>query len=252
MKASEREKAEPMIAVRGVYKKYGRKTVHQGIDLEVHRGEILTLMGGSGSGKSVLLRSLIGLEKPDRGEILVEGRDITKLDEDDLVEVRKKIAYVFQYGALFDSMTVEENLAYPLREHTKLSDRDIHQRVVTTLKKVGLAGNESLLPASLSGGMQRRVGVARSIIMEPEVILYDEPTTGLDPFNSNQILKFMAQLKGQGTTSILVTHDINSIFAVTDRIAFLKEGKIYALGTAEEFKNTKDPYLKAFIHGETE
>lgn len=245
-------KREPLISVKNVQKRYGRKVVHQGIDLEVYRGEILTLMGGSGSGKSVLLRSLIGLEKPDSGQIHFEGHDIAALGEDELVEVRKKIAYVFQYGALFDSMTIEENLAYPLREHSKLNDRQIHERVVSILKKVGLAGNENLLPANLSGGMQRRVGVARSIILEPDVILYDEPTTGLDPFNSNQILKIMVQLKQQGATSILVTHDIASIFEVADRIAFLKDGRIYALGTAEEFKHTKDAYLKSFINGETE
>jgi phospholipid/cholesterol/gamma-HCH transport system ATP-binding protein len=244
------EKA-PLIQIRGVHKKYGNKVVHSGIDLDIYEGEILTLMGGSGSGKSVLLRSLIGLERPDRGSIFFEGTDIAKLDEHDLTEVRKKIAYVFQYGALFDSMTVEENLAYPLREHTKLNDKQIHDKVVATLKKVGLAGNERLLPASLSGGMQRRVGVARSIIMEPNVILYDEPTTGLDPFNSGQILKFMVQLKEQGATSVLVTHDIHSIFAVTDRIAFLKNGKIQALGTASEIKNSKDEDLQAFMHGET-
>jgi phospholipid/cholesterol/gamma-HCH transport system ATP-binding protein len=244
-------KREPLIQIRGVYKKYGNKVVHSGVDLDIYRGEILTLMGGSGSGKSVLLRSLIGLEKPDRGEIWFGGTNIVELNEEELVEVRKKIAYVFQYGALFDSLTVEENLAYPLREHTDLTARQIHDKVAATLKKVGLTGSETLFPASLSGGMQRRVGVARSIIMEPEVILYDEPTTGLDPFNSGQILKIMVQLKEQGVTSILVTHDISSIFTVTDRIAFLKNGKIYALGTADDFRNTKDSHLRAFIQGET-
>lgn len=242
---------EAIIQVRGVSKRYGAKVVHKNIDLDVYPGEILTLMGGSGSGKSVLLRSLIGLERPDSGSILFNGQDTTKLSEENLVDVRKRIAYVFQYGALFDSLTVEENLAYPLHEHTDMTDSEIHEKVIKTLSRVGLAGSESLLPSDLSGGMQRRVGVARSIIMDPDVILYDEPTTGLDPYNTKQILKIMMQLKEQGATSILVTHDMHSIFKVTDRVAFLKDGKIAALGDADEIENTKDPELKGFIHGET-
>ena len=208
-------------------------------------------MGGSGSGKSVLLRSLIGLEKPDRGRIYFHGQDVVKLNEQELTDVRKRIAYVFQYGALFDSLSVEENLAYPLREHTKLTKAQIHHKVTEMLEKVGLQGSEKLLPADLSGGMQRRLGVARAVIMEPEVILYDEPTTGLDPYNLKQILKIMIQLKEHGATSILVTHDITSIFTVTDRVAFLKDGKIQAVGTADEIKNTNDAHLRSFIYGET-
>jgi phospholipid/cholesterol/gamma-HCH transport system ATP-binding protein len=241
----------PMIHIQDVTKRYGTKVVHDGITLDIRRGEVLTLMGGSGSGKSVLLRSLIGLDRPDQGEIVFEGRDISKLTEDEYVEVRKKVAYVFQYGALFDSYTVAENLAYPLREHTNLSEEEIMKKVAATLAKVGLSGSEDLLPSDLSGGMQRRVGVARSIIMEPELILYDEPTTGLDPYNTKQILKIILQLKQQGCTSVLVTHDMSSIFQVTDRVAFLKDGKIRALGTAQEIKDTKDPVVSAFIHGET-
>ena len=155
------------------------------------------------------------------------------------MDVRKRIAYVFQYGALFDSLTVEENLAYPLREHTSMTSVQIHDKVLATLGKIGLEGSEKLMPADLSGGMQRRVGVARAIILEPEVILYDEPTTGLDPYNLKQILKIMVQLQKQGATSVLVTHDMSSIFAVTDRVAFLKDGVIEAVGTADEIKNTK-------------
>ena len=206
---------------------------------------------GSGSGKSVLLRSLIGLEKPDKGSIFFEGVDIVTLNEQELVDVRKKIAYVFQYGALFDSFTVHENLAYPLREHTKMGDDEIHEKVMATLAKLGLQDSAQLYPSDLSGGMQRRVGVARSIIMEPEVILYDEPTTGLDPYNLKQILHIILQLKTQGATSVLVTHDMASIFSVTDRVAFLKGGKIWALGSAEEIKNSEEPELKGFILGET-
>ena len=241
---------EPLIEVRNVWKKFQGKQVHKGVNLTIYKGEVLTLMGGSGSGKSVLLRSLIGLERPDSGEIFFEGQDITKLKEKELTEVRKKIAYVFQYGALFDSLTIHENLAYPLREHTKLDNNEIHERVIATLTKLGLQGNEALLPSSLSGGMQRRVGVARSIIMEPKVILYDEPTTGLDPYNTKKILEIILQLQQQGATSVLVTHDMSSIFAVTDRVAFLRDGVIRALGTAEEIRNTEDEVLRGFIHGE--
>lgn len=242
---------KPLIEVRNVFKSFGTKKVHQNISLDIYQGEILTLMGGSGSGKSVLLRSLVGLEKPDRGNIFFHGQDIATLSEEELVHVRKKIAYVFQYGALFDSFTVAENLAYPLREHTELSDKEIMEKVSATLSKLGLQGSEQLLPSDLSGGMQRRVGVARSIIMDPEVILYDEPTTGLDPFNTKQILKIILQLQSQGATSVLVTHDMHSIFSVTDRVAFLREGEIRALGTADEIKASQDPVLHGFINGET-
>jgi len=200
----------------------------------------------------VLLRSLIGLEKPDKGQIFFRGQDITALKEEELVGVRKRIAYVFQYGALFDSLTVGENLAYPLREHTKLTEREILDKVLSTLGKIGLEGSENLLPSDLSGGMQRRVGVARAIIMEPEVILYDEPTTGLDPYNLKQILKIIMQLQKHGATSVLVTHDMSSIFTVTDRVAFLKDGEIEAIGSAEEIKNTDDIALRNFIYGDSQ
>lgn len=245
------EKKEPLIQVRNVFKSYGTKVVHQGISLDIYEGEILTLMGGSGSGKSVLLRSLVGLDKPDKGQILYRGQDIASLNEEQLVEVRKKIAYVFQYGALFDSFTVADNLAYPLREHTDMTEKEIAEKVKATLGKLGLDGSQQLYPSDLSGGMQRRVGVARAIIMDPEVILYDEPTTGLDPYNTKQILKIILQLQEQGATSVLVTHDMQSIFEVTDRVAFLRDGKIRALGTATEIEHTEDTLLKGFIRGET-
>jgi phospholipid/cholesterol/gamma-HCH transport system ATP-binding protein len=250
LKDSQKENA-PLIQIRGIRKYFGDKAVHDGIDLDVYPGEVLTLMGGSGTGKSVLLRSIIGLEHPDEGQIFFRGKDICSLSEDELVDVRKRIAYVFQYGALFDSLSVKENLAYPLRAHTALNEEQIQTKVLAALAKVGLDKSIDLLPSDLSGGMQRRVGVARSIIMEPEVILYDEPTTGLDPFNTRQILKIILQLKGHGATSILVTHDMHAIFSVTDRVAFLKDGKIRALGTAHEIEHTKDPVVQGFISGES-
>lgn len=242
---------KPLIEIRGIHKSFGKKVVHRGIDLDIYPGEVLALMGGSGCGKSVLLRMIVGLEKPDRGTITFNGQHIEKLSEESLVPIRKKIAYVFQYGALFDSFSIEENLAYPLAEHTDLSQADIHDKVIQTLDRLGLKGTENLYPSDLSGGMQRRVGVARSIIMNPEVILYDEPTTGLDPFNTQQILKIMLQLKKQGATSVLVTHDMHAIFSVTDRIAFLKDGEILALGTREEIQNSSIKEVNNFIHGES-
>lgn len=241
----------PLIEMRGIHKKYGSKIVHRGIDLNVYPGEVLALMGGSGCGKSVLLRMIVGLEKPDSGTIQFKSEFIENLSEQNLVPVRKKIAYVFQYGALFDSFSIKENLAYPLREHTKFTDTEIHEKVLSTLEQVGLKGTENLYPSDLSGGMQRRVGVARSIIMNPEVILYDEPTTGLDPFNTQQILKIILKLKSTGATSVLVTHDMTAIFSVTDRVAFMKEGEIVALGTRDEIKNSKVKEVSNFIHGET-
>ncbi|MBI4404615.1 MAG: ABC transporter ATP-binding protein [Deltaproteobacteria bacterium] len=241
----------PVIRVIGLAKSYGKNAVHKDINLMVNNGEILTLMGGSGSGKSVLLRSLIGLEKPDRGEIYFHDQEITQLSEEDLISVRKRIAYVFQYGALFDSLTVMENLAYPLIEHTQLDEKQIRDKVLETLKKLNLEGTHNLRPADLSGGMQRRVGVARSIIMDPEIILYDEPTTGLDPYNSKQIINIMVQLKNSGVTAVLVTHDMHTIFAVSDRIAFLKDGVIAVEGAAEELRTSKNPLVHGFIHGDT-
>lgn len=243
---------EEILRVVGFHKSYGDKVVHRGVNLAIRRGEILTLMGGSGSGKSVLLRSLIGLEKPDKGHIYFHGTDISRMSEDELVPVRAKIAYAFQHGALFDSLTVKENLAYPLRAHTKMTEEEIHARVVETLAMVGLAGSENLLPADLSGGMQKRVGVARSIIMGPEVVLYDEPTTGLDPYNTKQILRIIRELQEKkGATSILVTHDMGSLFAVSDRVAFLKDGKIVAVDDADKIRKSNDPAVSGFIHGES-
>ncbi len=241
-----------VIRIEKVQKTFEDKVVHRGIDLTIKKGEILTLMGGSGSGKSVLLRSLIGLEKPDKGHIYFHERDLVGLSEEDLVPIRNKIAYAFQNGALFDSLTVKENLAYPLRAHTALSEEQIHAKVLESLAMVSLEGSEKLLPADLSGGMQKRVGVARAIIMEPEVILYDEPTTGLDPYNTRQILNIIRKLQDKGATSVLVTHDMSSLFAVSDRIAFLKDGKIIACDTADKIKNTKDEAVRGFILGETD
>lgn len=215
-----------MIQIKDFHKSFGAKIVHAGVNFEVKPGECLGLIGGSGSGKSVLLRSLIGLEKPNAGQILFEGQDIATLSEEQLFPVRKKIAYVFQGGALFDSMTVFENLAYPLRVHTQLGPAQISDKISSLLAEFGLQGSEALYPSNLSGGMQKRVGLARAIIIGPEVILYDEPTAGLDPYNTKKIESMILNLKSKGTTAVLVTHDMPVAFAVCDRIAILQEKQI--------------------------
>lgn len=231
-------------------KSFGSKVVHKGVSFELHKGECLGLLGGSGQGKSVILRSLIGLEKPDSGHVLVDGKDIVPMNEEELIEIRKKVAYVFQNGALFDSMSVYENLAYPLRAHTKMGEDEIKTRVLAQLAEFGLQGNEQLSPADLSGGMQKRVGLARSIIMQPKIVLYDEPTAGLDPYNTIRIQEMILRLKEKGVSAIFVTHDMPSAFAVCDRIALLLEGRIQAVGTREELEKAPDSKLTRFVRGQ--
>lgn len=240
---------ETIVEFRSFKKSFGKKVVHRDVSLKVFRGECLGLLGGSGTGKSVFLRSLIGLEKPDSGQVIVEGEEITRMNERQLIDIRKKVAYVFQNGALFDSMSVYENLAYPLRAHTKLSEAEIAKRIHTQLSEFGLQGNEAIMPANLSGGMQKRVGLARSIILQPSIILYDEPTAGLDPYNTIRIQDMILRLKTRGVTSIFVTHDMPSAFAVCDRIALLLDGRIQAVGTREELESQVDGKLIRFVKG---
>ena len=241
--------SETILDVQGIHKSFGSKHVLQGFSFELHRGEVLALFGGSGTGKSVMLRSIIGLEHPNRGKISFEGRNIVGLSERELVEVRLKISYVFQGGALFDSLTVEENLAYPLKEHTQLSEKEIHQRVNKMLELIDMPGSNHLLPAELSGGMQKRAGLARAIILEPEIILFDEPTAGLDPVNTQRFLANVQTLRKRGITGIFVTHDIPSAFEIADRIAILYNGTIYLIDTVENVKKSKDKLVQSFIKG---
>jgi len=239
-----------LIDVKDFIKSFDGKTIHNGVSFSVEKGECLGLLGGSGAGKSVLLRALIGLEKADSGSIKINGEEISQYNEKELLPIRKKVAYAFQGGALFDSMTVMENISYPLQEHTNLSEAEIQKKVLDTLEDLGLAGTENLLPASLSGGMQKRVGLARSIILDPEIILYDEPTAGLDPFNTIRIQETILQLKKRGVTSILVTHDMPSAFAVCDKMAVLEEGKIAAHGNISDLDTKKGGVIYRFVHGE--
>lgn len=241
---------EEVIRVVNFRKNFGDKVTHRNVSFQVRRGECLGLLGGSGAGKSVILRSLIGLEKPDGGSIFVDGDEISRWNEMELIEIRKKVAYVFQNGALFDSMDVFDNLAYPLREHTDFSESQIAERIEGLLEEFGLAGTEKLYPAELSGGMQKRVGLARSIILGPKVVLYDEPTAGLDPYNTLMIQELILKLQSKGVSSVFVTHDMPSAFAVCDRIALLQHGEIAAIGTKRDMEADSDGLLKRFISGQ--
>ena len=237
------------IQVEHFAKRFGDKGVHKDINLSIIPGECLGLLGGSGAGKSVILRNLIGLEKPDSGKIYIGDDEISTWPESRLIEIRKKVAYVFQGGALFDSMTVFNNLAYPLKEHTDLTEKQIKEKVLNLLSEFDLNGSEYILPAELSGGMQKRVGLLRSIIMEPQVILYDEPTAGLDPFNTVKIRDMILKLKATGVTSIFVTHDIPSALSVCDRLALIGDGETQEVMPVNELSNSPEGPLHDFIHG---
>jgi len=239
-----------IIEFKDVYKSFNGILVHNGINLSIFEGEIISLLGGSGSGKSVLLKELIGLMKPDKGDIIVLDNNVTQMNEEALIELREHIGMLFQGAALFDSLTVFENIAYPLREHLKLTEREIQERVAEKLQVVGLSGIEEKMPAELSGGMKKRVGLARAIATEPEIILYDEPTTGLDPMTAQRINDLIIELQRKlGITTIVVTHDLHCVKTVSDRIAMLHEGKIVAVGTWEELVTSNIQVVQDFIGG---
>ncbi len=236
------------VEFRDVHKAYGPKKVLRGASLKVYRGEVLVILGGSGTGKSVTLRHMLGLEAPDAGRVLVEEEDITDLPEEELYRVRKKFGMLFQSGALFDSMTVFENVAFPLREHTDMKEEEIARSVREKLDLVNLPNTEHLMPVDLSGGMRKRVGLARSIVLDPKMILYDEPTTGLDPITSQKINEMIVDLQSKlNVTSVVVTHDIQSAFSVGDRIAFLNKGVFEWVGTTDEARNSDHPVMREFF-----
>ena len=239
-----------VIDVRHFAKSFSGKAVHKDVTFTVEKGECVGLVGGSGIGKSVVLRSLIGLEKADSGQILIDGVDIAKMPERDLVEIRKKVAYVFQNGALFDSMSVYENLAYPLREHTDYSEAKIKDRIHEQLEEFGMIEAVTKLPAQLSGGMQKRVGLARAMMIGPKVILYDEPTAGLDPYNTLKIQDLVLRLKKKGVTSVFVTHDMPTAINVCDRFCLLANGQVVDEATIDEVKANKGGKIGQFIAGE--
>jgi phospholipid/cholesterol/gamma-HCH transport system ATP-binding protein len=239
-----------MIKLHGVHKSFGPNHVLRGCDLEVRDGETLTIIGGSGTGKSVTLKLMVGLLKPDRGEITVDEQDITQLDEAGLAEVQRKFAYVFQMGALFDSLTVGQNVAFGLQNLGKVDPRELPAIVREKLALVGLTGIDHLKPAELSGGMRKRVAIARAVAMSPKYLLYDEPTTGLDPIMSDVINELIVALqKKLGVTAVVVTHDMKSAYKISTRIAMLYEGKIVGVDTPENIQKSDNPLIRQFVNG---
>ncbi len=243
---------QPMIRFNHVKKAFGPKVIYRDLCLEVYPGETLTIMGGSGVGKSVMLKLLIRLLEVDEGEVTFHGKDVTKMKERDVANVRRRIAMLFQGAALFDSISVGENVAYGLNEHYRdiMSPKEMAERVDWALSLVGLPGIEGMRPADLSGGMKKRVGLARAIAIQPEVLLYDEPTTGLDPINTERINHLIKGLKSSiDVTSIVVTHDMKSAFSVSDRMAMVHSGAIVLCGTPSQFQESRDPRVHDFING---
>jgi phospholipid/cholesterol/gamma-HCH transport system ATP-binding protein len=239
-----------LIEFRHVRKAFGAKAVYLDLNLEIEAGEALTIIGGSGMGKSVMLKLLIGLLRVDAGDILFDGKIISGLDEPGLLAVRRRIGMLFQGAALFDSMSVFENVAYPLREHTRSTEAELAKRVAECLEDVGLPGLEREMPSSLSSGMRKRVGLARAIALRPEVLLYDEPTTGLDPIAMEHITDLIVKLNDRyHVTSVVVTHDMPSAFRVSDRVAMIDRGFVIFQGTPEQLRRADDPRVRDFIEG---
>jgi len=239
-----------MIEIVDLYKSFGQKEVLRGVNLFIEKGQSMVIIGGSGSGKSVLLKHIIGLLRPDKGSVFIEGLDITKLNEKNLYKVRKKFGMLFQGAALFDSLKVWENVSFFLMRHRGISEKKAKEIAIEKLRLVGLVGVEDLMPSELSGGMRKRVGLARAIAHDPEILLYDEPTTGLDPIMADAINDLIIDLKKKlNVTSVAITHDMHSAYKIGDRIAMLYEGKIIEVGTPEEIKNSSNPIVRQFITG---
>lgn len=244
------ENDTPMLEVRDLKKRLGTQDVLRGVDLQVRRGETCVVLGRSGCGKSVLLKNVIGLMRPTGGRVLIEGEDITDLPERQLLDVRRKVGMLFQSAALFDSMSVEQNLAFPLKEQGVRDPKEIKDRVTEALDMVDLLGAEKKMPDKLSGGMRKRVGLARTIVGRPRCILYDEPTTGLDPITTDSINHLIRRLQKRiDVTSVVVTHDMKTAFHCGDSIVFLHEGRVYFHGSGDELRASTDPVIADFIEG---
>jgi len=240
-----------MIEIKGLKKRFGTKDVLKGVDLHIPKGKTTVILGLSGGGKSTIIKHIVGLLKPDSGEIWVDGEKINQADEKQIRKIRKKIGFLFQNGALFDSMNIFENVAFALREHTNMSENEIMHKVVEKLEMVGLKPSEvlELYPNELSGGMRKRVGLARTIALDPKIILYDEPTSGLDPITSDLITQMIIKLqKRLNVTSVLISHDIKESFKAGDYFAMLHDGKIIETADAKHFKNTTNPFIRQFLH----
>ena len=240
-----------LIEFRKVSKQFGRQVVLNRIDLQVREGESLVIIGASGSGKSVMLKHMVGLLQPDSGEVWFDGKRIDNLSERQLAKIREQFGFLFQMGALFDSMTVEENVAFPLVQHSDLSEEEIAHKVEENLRMVGLPGVQKKMPSELSGGQRKRVALARTIALGPRVILYDEPTTGLDPIRSDVINELIIKLQRElKVTSVVVTHDMHSAFKIADRIVMLSEGHLIADGTPDQIRDSQDPIVHHFVTGQ--
>jgi phospholipid/cholesterol/gamma-HCH transport system ATP-binding protein len=242
-----------MIKLIDIHKSFGKQKVLRGLNLEIEDGKTTVIIGKSGGGKSVLLKHIIGLLKPDRGQVLIDDVDITKLSDRGLNETRKKFGMLFQEAALFDSMTVGENIAFPLREHTKLKDSEVREIVTDRLRAVGLKGIEDKMPSELSGGMKKRVGLARAIATNPQIVLFDEPTTGLDPVMTEAINQLILETQNNfHLTCVVISHDLGSIFKISDKIAMLYQGEIIEYGTPEDIKSSRNPVIVQFLSGSIE
>jgi phospholipid/cholesterol/gamma-HCH transport system ATP-binding protein len=240
---------KPAIRVKGLSKSFGKQTVLAGIDLEVARGETLTVLGRSGTGKSVLLKLIIGLQRADGGEVEINGEEVTSLPLDELNRVRKTVGFLFQQAALYDSLTVGENVAFPLRRHTDMKDAERTSRVLELLKRVSMEEDRQKMPAELSGGMKKRVGLARALALDPEIMLLDEPTAGLDPITASEINELIRKLqKEREISSLVVTHDMRSVEKVANRVAMLHECAIVAEGTLEDLKRSTHPFVSKFVN----
>ena len=243
----------PFVRVKNLHHSFGAQRVLRGVNLEVTRGETLALLGRSGGGKSVLIKHLPGLLRPDEGEVWIDGVEISEMKERELGSVRRKVGMMFQGGALFDSFTVGENVAFPLREAGVRDEEEIERRAGEALEIVGLAGQEDKLPAELSGGMRKRVALARAVVHRPACVLYDEPHAGLDPVTADSIDTLIRSLRDKyGITNIVVTHEMRSVFRIADRVVFMKDGQVYWTGTPRQFRDSHDPLLKAFLEGQCE
>jgi len=242
-----------MIRIEGLSKDFGTHRVLSDISMTVERGEVVSIIGLSGCGKSTLLRHIIGLLRPTAGHVYIEGEDITAMGDAALNRVRRRMGMVFQYGALFDSMTVGDNVAFPLRQHTSMTREEAALKVAEKLDMVGLGGTEQLYPSELSGGMQKRVALARALALEPEILLFDEPTTGLDPVTTSTIEEKIAALQQRlHPTMVIVTHHMPTVYALSDRIVMLHEGRVMIKGTVDEVRNSDDPLVQQFLQGRAE
>jgi phospholipid/cholesterol/gamma-HCH transport system ATP-binding protein len=244
----EDQNVEAAVVVEGLRKTFGTQTVLNGIDLNVTKGETVAVLGRSGTGKSVLLKLIVGLHKPDSGSIRIQGKEITDLQLDGLNEIRKKIGFLFQEAALYDSMTLEENVAFPLSRHTKMTEKEQKDRARELLASVGMDKHSNKLPSQISGGMKKRAGLARALALEPEILLFDEPTAGLDPITSTEIEELILKLqKERQTASIVVTHDLHGAKTISDRLALIYEGDVVAEGTFDDLRKSDDEFVSKFL-----